>query len=204
MTFKVKNFFNVLQSHVQHQSDARRQGLQEPDVGNWRGQFDVAHALTAHALKRNFDAALFAGDALVLDALILAAQALIVLDWSKDAGTEQTVALWLKSPVIDGFWLFDFAIGPRLDLVRAGQSNADIVELWGNGLWAKDVHHVLIHRTQSPVLVKRTKRSVQTTPRKLNQMWIISSVGVGRRHHRQQQLPSLRPARRSDPRNAFP
>ena len=120
MALKIKHLFNVLEGHIQHQGNARWQGFQEPNVGDRCGQFDMAHALTAHPLQRDFYAALFAGDALIFDALILAAQAFIILDRSKDARAEETVALWLEGPIIDGLWLFDFAIGPSLDLIRAG------------------------------------------------------------------------------------
>ena len=44
------------------------------------GELDVAHALAAHLGLRHFDAALLADHAAVLQALVLAAQALVVLD----------------------------------------------------------------------------------------------------------------------------
>jgi hypothetical protein len=65
-----------------------------------------------HAAQRDFNAALFADDALVLHALVLAAQALVVLDRAEDARAEQAVALRLEGPVVDGLRLFDFAEGP--------------------------------------------------------------------------------------------
>ncbi len=89
-----------------------RQRLQEPDVGDGRGQLDVAHALAANARQRDFDAALFADDALVLHALVLAAQALVVLDRPEDTRAEQTVAFRLERAVVDGFRLFDLTVGP--------------------------------------------------------------------------------------------
>ncbi len=45
--FEIQHALDVAQGHVQHQADARRQRLQEPDVGDRRGQVDVAHALAA-------------------------------------------------------------------------------------------------------------------------------------------------------------
>ena len=65
-----------------------------------RCKLDMAHALTANARQRHFDAALFADDALVLHALVLAAQALIVLDRAKDAGADQAVAFRLERTVV--------------------------------------------------------------------------------------------------------
>jgi hypothetical protein len=109
-------------------ADARRQRLQEPDVRNRSGQFDVAHALAAHLGQRDFNAALFADDALVLHALVLAAQALVVLDRAEDAGAEQAVALGLERTVVDGLRLLDFAERPGQDLLRAG----DEIRIWSN------------------------------------------------------------------------
>ena len=44
-----------------------------------RGQIDVAHALAAHLGLCDFNAALLADHAAVLEALVLAAQAFVVL-----------------------------------------------------------------------------------------------------------------------------
>ena len=74
------------------------------------GQFDMAHAVAAHLLHRDFDAALFADDALVLHALVLAAQAFVILHRPEDAGAEQPVPFRLESAVVDRFRLFDLAV----------------------------------------------------------------------------------------------
>ena len=168
VTLKIEHLFNVLQRHIQHQRDTRWQGLQEPDVRNWGGKLNVTHTLTTHALKCDFHATLFAGYAFVFDALIFTAQALIILDRSKDTRTKETVAFWFERTVIDRLWLFNFAVRPAFDLIWAGKGDTDIVELWCNGLWAKDVHDVLIHGTFSPVLIRERKRSAHSTPRKIS------------------------------------
>jgi hypothetical protein len=49
----------------------------------------VTHAVAAHLGLRDFDAALLADDAAVLQALVLAAQALVVLDRPEDLGAEE-------------------------------------------------------------------------------------------------------------------
>lgn len=46
--FEVQHALDVTQGHVQHQADARRQRLEEPDVRDRRGQVDVTHALATH------------------------------------------------------------------------------------------------------------------------------------------------------------
>jgi hypothetical protein len=97
-------------------------------VRNRRSQLDVAHALAAHLGQRDFNAALFADDALVLHALVLAAQALVVLDRTEDARAEQAVALRLEGTVVDGLGLLDLAERPRQDLFRRCDADPDLVE----------------------------------------------------------------------------
>src|SRR6185436_9718613 len=95
------------QREVEEVADAARQPLEEPDVGNGRGELDVAHALAAHARAGHLDAALVADDAAVLHALVLAAQALPVGDRPEDLGAEEPVALGLEGAVVDGLGLGD-------------------------------------------------------------------------------------------------
>ena len=132
--FEIEDALEVLERHVEQQADAARQRLEEPDVSDRRGKLDVAHALAAHPRQRHFHAAFLADDALVLHPLVLAAQALIVLDRPEDAGAEQAVALRLEGAVVDGLRLLDLAIGPRQDLLRAGDRNPDLVEHLRRGL----------------------------------------------------------------------
>src|SRR5205823_4225656 len=82
------------------------------------------HALTTHLGERHLDAALLAGDAAELHALVLAAQALVVLDRSEDAGAEQPVPFRLESAVVDGLRLLDLAVAPGADALGAGDRDA--------------------------------------------------------------------------------
>mmetsp|Transcript_23362 Transcript_23362/g.55498 ORF Transcript_23362/g.55498 Transcript_23362/m.55498 type:complete len:1308 (+) Transcript_23362:390-4313(+) len=127
--FKVQHAFDVAQRHVEHQAQTRRQALQEPDVRAGRGQVDVAHALAAHLGLGDFDAALLADDAAVLQALVLAAQALVVLDRAEDLGAEQAIALRLEGPVVDGLGLLHFTERPAADLLRRCQADLDGIEM---------------------------------------------------------------------------
>src|SRR3989344_2830999 len=103
-----------------------------------RGQFDMAHALAAHLRQRPFHAALLADHAAMLEALVLAAKALIVLHRAKDLGAEQAVTLRLERAVVDGLRLFHFAERPGTDFFRRGQSDANGVEILGlSGLFEK-------------------------------------------------------------------
>jgi len=60
VVLEIEHALDVLQRHVEQRPDARGQRLQEPDVGNRGGQFDVAHALAANPAQRHLDAALLA------------------------------------------------------------------------------------------------------------------------------------------------
>ena len=144
--FEVQDPLEILQRHVEQKADAGRQRLQEPDVGNGRRQFDMAHALAPDARQRHFDRALFADDALVLHALVLAAQALVILDRPEDAGAEQAVTLRLEGPVVDGLRLLDLAVGPGQNLLRGRNRDPDLVEDLGRGRRIEEIHNFLVHR----------------------------------------------------------
>ncbi len=126
---EVQDLLEDARRHVEQQADAARRALDEPDVADRRGQLDVAHALAADLGPRDLDAALVADDALVADALVLAAVALPVLLGTEDALAEQAVALGLERAVVDGFRLGDLASRPRADLFGRGERDPDRVEI---------------------------------------------------------------------------
>src|SRR5699024_7145482 len=92
-------------------------------------QLDVAHALSAHLGQRHLDPALLADHAAVLESLVLATEALVVLDRAEDLGTEQPVPLRAEGPIVDGLGLLHLAVGPGADHLRRRQPDADAVEL---------------------------------------------------------------------------
>src|SRR5262249_26206655 len=96
-------------SHVEQVADARRHALEEPDVRDGGREVDVAHALTAHLGPRDLHTAALADDALVADALVLAAVALPVLGGTEDALAEEPVLLGLQRAVVDRLRLRDLA-----------------------------------------------------------------------------------------------
>jgi hypothetical protein len=49
----------------------------------------------------------------MLEALVLTAQTLVILDRAKNLGAEQAVPLRLEGSVVDGLGLFNFAKRPR-------------------------------------------------------------------------------------------
>src|ERR1700745_2318499 len=113
---------------------------------NRRRKLDVAHTFAPHARERDLDRALLADDALVLHPLVLAAQALVILDRPEDAGAEQAVALGLEGAVVDGLRLLDLAVRPRENLFRARDRNRNLVEDLSRHLRAEKIHDLLIHR----------------------------------------------------------
>ena len=109
MGLEVEHPLYVPERHVEQQADARRQRLQKPDVGDRAGQVDVPHAFPAHLGQGHLHAALLANHAAMLHALVLAAQALVVLHRTEDAGAEQAIPLRLEGAVVDGLRFAHFA-----------------------------------------------------------------------------------------------
>ena len=130
IALEVENAFDITQGHVHQQTDTARQRFQEPDVGNRRSQFDVRHALTTNLGQCHFNAALLADHAAMLQALVLTAQALVILYRAKDLGAEQAVTLRLERTVVDGFRFFNFTERPRTDHLRRSKADANGIELF--------------------------------------------------------------------------
>src|SRR5690606_20231663 len=128
VALEVEDLLELAQGHVEHEADAARHRLHEPDVGHRRCELDVAHALATNLREGDLDAALLADDAAILHALVLAAQALVVLDRTEDARAEEAVPLRLERAVVDRLRLLDLAIRPRADALRARDRYADLVE----------------------------------------------------------------------------
>src|SRR5262249_8669155 len=93
VALEVEDSLERLEGHVEQEPDAGGKRFEEPDVRDRRGELDVAHALAPHARQRDLDRTLLADDAFVLHALVLAAQALVILDRPENACAEQAVAL---------------------------------------------------------------------------------------------------------------
>ena len=115
---EVQDLLELLGSHVDQVADPRGNALEEPDVGDGRGQVDVPHPLATDLGARDLDAAALADDALVADALVLAAVALPVLCGTEDALAEEPVLLGLQRAVVDRLGLGDLAGAPATDLLR--------------------------------------------------------------------------------------
>src|SRR6266545_1326464 len=121
----VEDLLEILQRDVEEVADPARERLEEPDVGDRRGERDVAEPLAPHLRLDHLHAALLAHHPAVLHALVLAAVALVVLHGAEDLRAEQPVALRLERAVVDRLRLLHLAVRPLADLVRARERDAD-------------------------------------------------------------------------------
>jgi hypothetical protein len=94
----------------------------------------MTHSLAAHLRLRNFDAALLANNAAVLESLVLAAQALIIFNRAKDFRAEKSVPLGLKRPIVDRLRFLNLTVRPGSDHVRRSQADPDSIEILNRGL----------------------------------------------------------------------
>ena len=136
---EVEHALDIPKGHIEKQANPGRQGLQEPDVRDGAGQLDVAHALPAHLGQGHFHATLFANHAAMLQALVLPAEALVVLDGPENAGAEKAVALRLEGPVVDGFRLLHFPEGPGTNHFRGRQADAQGIKIIRLGLGLQQI-----------------------------------------------------------------
>ncbi len=141
----------------------------------------MAHAFTADLGKRHFHAALFADHAAVLEALVFAAQALVVLDRSEDLGAKQAVTFGLEGTVVDGFRLFDFAVRPGTDLLRGCDADLNGVEMFSNvGLLLEQVTNLIHHGTYSLALAlaSRLIRSMSIPSDRISRTSTLKDSGM--------------------------
>ena len=109
-------------------------------------QFDMAHAFAAHLLQGHLNAAFFADNATILHALIFAAQTFVIFYRPKDTRAEQAVTLGLKGAVVDRLRLFDLAIRPAENTLRAGKRDFDLVKrFWRDKRVERVVREFLVH-----------------------------------------------------------
>ncbi len=125
---EVDDLFQFLRRHVEQVAEPAGDALEEPDVSDRRGQFDVAHPLAADLGARHLDAAPFADDPLVADPLVLPAVALPVPLGTEDPLVEQTFLLRAEGAVVDRFRLLDLTVGPGANLVARGEADLQLIK----------------------------------------------------------------------------
>src|SRR3990167_6206145 len=89
----------------------------------------MPHALAPDLRGGHLHSALLADHAAMLEALVLAAQALVVLDRTEDLGAKQAVTFRLERSIVDGLRLLDLAVRPGTDFLRRGDADADGIEI---------------------------------------------------------------------------
>jgi len=72
----------------------------------------MRHALTTNFRLRDLNTTLFAHHTSMFQALVLTAQALVILDRAKNFGAKQAITLGLERSVVDRFRLFDLTERP--------------------------------------------------------------------------------------------
>src|SRR5216683_4321779 len=113
----------------------------------------MTHTVAPNLGEGHFDTALLADDATIFHALVLAAQALVILDRPEYPGAKQAVAFGLERPVIDRLRFLDLAIGPGVDPLRASDRDADLIEALRPADLPKDVHQLVHQRPLSRSVV---------------------------------------------------
>src|SRR6266446_3451687 len=146
-----------------------------------RGELDMTHAVAADLGERYLDATLLADDAAILHALVLATQALVILDRAKDAGTKQAVTLGLESPIVDRLRFLDLAVGPGMDALRAGDRDTDLIEALRPADLAKDVHQLVHERPLSELIVIPAQAGIPGQPARRLHPWTPAFAGVTER-----------------------
>ena len=111
----INHALQLATAHIEHEADAGRHALVEPDVGNRNGEFDVTHALATNPAQGHFDAATVADHALVFDAFVFTAGTFPVPSRAEDALAEQATFFGLKRAIIDRFGIFHLSTAPRAD-----------------------------------------------------------------------------------------
>ena len=126
---KIENLLQFTRRDIQQQRQPAGCSFEVPDMANRRRQLDVPHALTPHLRAGHLNAAFVADDALVANALVLAAIALPILRGSEDAFAEQTILLWFEGAIIDRLGLGYLAVRPTLDLLRRSETDSNSIEI---------------------------------------------------------------------------
>ncbi len=128
VALEIEDLLQLLETHVQERSDAARHALQEPNMRDGRGQFDMAHPFAANLRLDHFDAALVTDDPAMLHPLVLAAVAFPVLDRTENLRAEQPVLFRFERPVIDRLRLLHLAIRPGADFLGRRDADAHRIE----------------------------------------------------------------------------
>ena len=164
VTLVVDDLVELLGRQAEQVANLVGQAPEVPDVRHGNHELNVAHPLPADLLLGHFHTAPVADDALVADALVLAAVALIVLDGAEDALAEEAIALRLVRPVVDGLRLQHLAVALLEDFLGRRHADADLVEVAGE-LRGLVVGHLLVINELEAGATQASRATVNPNPR---------------------------------------
>ena len=99
-------------------------------MGNRARQLDVAHPLAPHFRHCDFHATFLANHATMFQPFVFSTQAFVIAGRAEKLGAKQAVPFRFERPVVDGFGLLDFTIGPRTDLIWRRDSYTDGIKIF--------------------------------------------------------------------------
>src|SRR6516162_6143515 len=111
-----------------------------------RSQLDMPHAVASDFREGHLHATLLADDPAILHALVLAAQALVILDRTEDSSAEQAVTFGFERAVVDRLRLLDLAERPGVNSFGTGDRDADLVKALCPADLPKDIHQFVHQR----------------------------------------------------------
>src|SRR5215469_6633697 len=106
----------------------------------------MAHAVASDFGERDLHAAFLANDAAILHALVLAAQALVILDRAEDSSAEQAVAFGFERAIVDRLRLLDLAERPGVNPLGTGDRDADLVKALSAADLPTNIHQFVHQR----------------------------------------------------------
>jgi hypothetical protein len=134
----IDDALKITRSDVEEKTETTRHALQEPDVRDWNGEFDMPHAVATNARHGHFDTTTVADHTLIFDTLVFTTSALVVTHRTEDALAEKTTWLRFECAVINRLGVLHLTAGPFTNGLGGSDRDADLIEGLG-GFIAKNV-----------------------------------------------------------------
>src|SRR5262245_39868361 len=98
-------------------------------MSHWASQLNMTHTLTTYDTSC-YKLTIFINSSFArTNALEFGIVRANILNGTKDSLTEQTIAFWLLSSIVNSFGLSDFTIAPSQNVFRTGYSKSHSVEI---------------------------------------------------------------------------
>ena len=135
ITLVIDDLVQFFGRQAQQITDFIRKRTEVPDVCNRNHQGDVSHALTTYFLFGHFYTTAVTDDTFISDTLVFTTVAFVIFNRSKNALTEQAIALRFVGAVVDGFRFQNFTTRMLQNDLWRSQGDGDFVEaallFWG-------------------------------------------------------------------------